>query len=95
MGLFKGFNQADLLERNPRFLCAVLAEQLTLTNKALEAVSEELKQVKKDKATLSINDLSNHSHADAFAAGSHQHSMFRYADANHTHSGSTCENPKE
>ncbi|WP_196595308.1 hypothetical protein [Pectinatus frisingensis] len=49
MALFKGFNQADLLERNPRFLCAVLAEQLTLTNKALEAVSEEVKQLKKAK----------------------------------------------
>ena len=47
--LFKGFTQIDLLERDPRFLCAVLSEQLTLTNKALEAVSEELKQLRKEK----------------------------------------------
>lgn len=44
--LFKGFTQIDLLERDPRFLCAVLAEQLTLTNKALEAQNEEIKQLR-------------------------------------------------
>ena len=46
MPLFKGFSQIDLLERQPRTLCAILAEQLTLSNKAIEAQNEEIKQLR-------------------------------------------------
>ena len=45
--LFKGFSQIDLLEREPRTLCAILAEQLALSNKAIEAQNEEIKQLRK------------------------------------------------
>jgi len=44
--LFKGFSQIDLLERQPRTLCAILAEQLALSNKAIEAQNEEIKQLR-------------------------------------------------
>ena len=47
MPLFKGFSQIDLLEREPRTLCAILAEQLALSNKAIEAQNEEIKQLRK------------------------------------------------
>ena len=47
MPLFKGFSQIDLLERQPRTLCAILAEQLVLSNKAIEAQNEEIKQLRK------------------------------------------------
>jgi polyhydroxyalkanoate synthesis regulator phasin len=46
MALFKGFSQIDLLEREPRTLCAILAEQLVLSNKAIEAQNEEIKQLR-------------------------------------------------
>ena len=46
MPLFKGFSQIDLLEREPRTLCAILAEQLALSNKAIEAQNEEIKQLR-------------------------------------------------
>ena len=46
MPLFKGFSQIDLLERQPRTLCAILAEQLALSNKAIEAQNEEIKQLR-------------------------------------------------
>lgn len=46
MALFKGFSQIDLLEREPRTLCAILAEQLALSNKAIEAQNEEIKQLR-------------------------------------------------
>ena len=45
--MFKGFSQIDLLEREPRTLCAILAEQLALSNKAIEAQNEEIKQLRK------------------------------------------------
>ena len=48
MPLFKGFSQIDLLEREPRTLCAILAEQLVLSNKAIEAQAEEIKQLRAD-----------------------------------------------
>ena len=48
MALFKGFSQIDLLEREPRTLCAILAEQLSLSNKAIEAQAEEIKQLKNE-----------------------------------------------
>ena len=46
MPLFKGFSQIDLLERQPRTLCAILAEQLALSNKAIEAQNEEIRQLR-------------------------------------------------
>lgn len=46
MPLFKGFSRIDLLEREPRTLCAILAEQLALSNKAIEAQNEEIKQLR-------------------------------------------------
>ena len=48
MPLFKGFSQIDLLERQPRTLCAILAEQLALSNKAIEAQAEEIRQLRAD-----------------------------------------------
>ena len=54
--LFKGFTQIDLLERDPRVLCAILAEQLTLTNKALEAQNEEIKQLRLSSTKAGIID---------------------------------------
>ena len=46
MALFKGFNQIDLLKEEPRVLIAALAEQLALTNKAMEAGNEEIRQLR-------------------------------------------------
>ena len=46
MALFNGFNQIDLLKEEPRVLIAVLAEQLAITNKALEAGNEEIRQLR-------------------------------------------------
>lgn len=45
--MFKGFKQMDLITTNPLLLIAILAEELARTNTALEAVSEELKNLKK------------------------------------------------
>ena len=36
MGMFKGIKQGDLLVMKPRLMCAILSEQLALTNTALE-----------------------------------------------------------
>ncbi|WP_196600527.1 hypothetical protein [Pectinatus frisingensis] len=44
--MFKGFKAIDLLERDPRTLCFILADELTKTNQALQAVSEEVKQLR-------------------------------------------------
>lgn len=49
MGMFKGFNQVQLLTMEPRLMCAILSEQLTLTNIALEAMSEEIKALRAEK----------------------------------------------
>lgn len=46
--LFHGFTMTDMLERDPRYLCAVLSAQLTLTNQALETAHEEIRQLKHD-----------------------------------------------
>ena len=43
MAMFKGIKQGDLLTAKTRLLCAILSEQLALTNTALEAMSEEIK----------------------------------------------------
>lgn len=47
-GMFKGFNQVDLYERNERLLIAVLSEELARTVQALEAMSEEMKHLKEE-----------------------------------------------
>jgi hypothetical protein len=59
MALFKGFNQIDLLKEEPRVLIAVLAEQLAITNKALEAGNEEIKQLRNK-----VDHISNQQMAD-------------------------------
>ena len=59
MPLFKGFSQIDLLEREPRTLCAILAEQLSLSNKAIEAQAEEIKQLRNK-----VDHISNQQMAD-------------------------------
>lgn len=45
MAMFKGITTIDLLREDPRVLCYVLSTELARTNEALEAVSEELKQL--------------------------------------------------
>ena len=48
-GLFHGFMVTDLLERDPRSLCAVLGAQLKLTNQALETALQELRNLSHDQ----------------------------------------------
>lgn len=45
--MFKGFTTIDLLKEEPRVLIAVLADQLVIANKAIEAQNEEIKQLRK------------------------------------------------
>ena len=61
MSLFKGFTASDLIERTPTSLIATLATELSLTNKALEALSEENRQLmlKIDTLTKSTNNEGN------------------------------------
>ena len=61
MSLFKGFTASDLIERTPTSLIATLASELALTNKALEALSEENRQLmlKIDILTKSTNNEGN------------------------------------
>ena len=61
MSLFKGFTASDLIERTPTSLIATLASELALTNKALEALSEENRQLmlKIDTLTKSTNNEGN------------------------------------
>ena len=59
MSLFKGFSQIDLLERQPRTLCAILAEQLALSNKAIEAQNEEIRQLRAEVKALSAQHKRN------------------------------------
>ena len=61
MSLFKGFTASDLIERTPTSLIATLASELALTNKALEALSEENRQLilKIDNYTKSTNNEGN------------------------------------
>lgn len=46
MSLFKGFSDKELVATNPLLLIAILSQQLAITNQALQAISEELRQVK-------------------------------------------------
>lgn len=57
MSLFKGFNQIDLLKEEPRVLCAILAEQLALTNKALATQAEELRQLRDKVESVSTQQM--------------------------------------
>lgn len=67
MSLFKGFNAADLAGATPRLLCAMLADQLVLSNRAIEAQSEELKLMKKEIIQLQNKDgLWCHTHTSPF-----------------------------
>ena len=59
MALFKGFSQIDLLEREPRTLCAILAEQLSLSNKAIEAQAEEIKQLRDEIYHVSSQQIAD------------------------------------
>ena len=61
MSLFKGFTASDLIERTPASLIATLASELALTNKALEALSEENRQLmlKNAELTKSTNNEGN------------------------------------
>lgn len=52
MGLWKGFKLCEVLEGNKRTLITVLSEQLSLTNQALEGMSEEMKVVQKGRRKL-------------------------------------------
>lgn len=52
MSLFKGFKLYEVLENKPRMLITVLAEQLALTNQALEGMSTEMKVVQQDRRRL-------------------------------------------
>ena len=47
MGLFKGFGKNEIMMFDDRYMIAVLSEQLALTNKAVEAQNEEIKQLRK------------------------------------------------
>ena len=61
MSLFKGFTASDLIERTPTSLIATLASELALTNKALEALSEENRQLilKIEEVSKSTNNEGN------------------------------------
>ena len=49
-GLFKGFNQVELLTMEPRLMCAILSEQLAKAGIAIEALSVEVKALRDVKA---------------------------------------------
>lgn len=55
MAMFKGFSQGELLTGKSRLLIAVLSEQLALTNKALETMSEEVKALREEVRSLKEN----------------------------------------
>ena len=46
MAMFKGITTIDLLREDPRVLCYVLSTELARTNEALEAIGEELRQLR-------------------------------------------------
>ena len=46
MGLFKGFGKNEIMMFDERYMIAVLSEQLALTNKAIEAGNEEIRQLR-------------------------------------------------
>jgi polyhydroxyalkanoate synthesis regulator phasin len=56
MAMFKGISQGDLLTAKPRLMCAILSEQLALTNTALEAMSEEIKMLRAKVEDLEKKD---------------------------------------
>lgn len=55
MGMFKGFCTTDVITLKPRFMIAVLSQQLTLTNQAIETQAEEIKQLRKEIEDLKKN----------------------------------------
>jgi hypothetical protein len=48
MAMFKGFSTTDVITLKPRFMIAVLSQQLALSNQAIEAMSEEMKQLREE-----------------------------------------------
>lgn len=48
MAMFKGFNPTEIITLKPRFMIAVLSQQLALSNQAIEAMSEEMKQLREE-----------------------------------------------
>ena len=55
MAMFKGFNTTDVITLKPRFMIAVLSQQLALSNQAIEAMSEEMKQLREEINKLKEN----------------------------------------
>lgn len=55
MAMFKGFNTTDVINLKPRFMIAVLSQNLTLTNQAIETQAEEIKQLRKEIEELKKN----------------------------------------
>jgi cell shape-determining protein MreC len=48
MAMFKGFNPTEIITLKPRFMIAVLSQQLALSNQAIEAQGEEIKQLQEE-----------------------------------------------
>jgi hypothetical protein len=48
MAMFKGFTTTDVINLKPRFMIAVLSQQLALSNQAIEAQGEEIKQLREE-----------------------------------------------
>jgi hypothetical protein len=55
MAMFKGFSATDAITLKPRFMIAVLSQQLALSNQAIEAMSEEMKQLREEINKLKEN----------------------------------------
>lgn len=53
MALFKGFTEKEIVMLDNKYMIAVLSEQLALSNKAIEAQNEEIKQLRAEVKALS------------------------------------------
>ena len=47
MALFKGFTEKEIVMLDNKYMIAVLSEQLALSNKAIEAQNDEIRQLRK------------------------------------------------
>jgi polyhydroxyalkanoate synthesis regulator phasin len=52
MAMFKGFSTTDVITLKPRFMIAVLSQQLVLRNQAIEAQAEEIKHLREEVKEL-------------------------------------------
>jgi hypothetical protein len=52
MAMFKGFSTTDVITLKPRFMIAVLSQQLVLSNQAIEAQAEEIKHLREEVKEL-------------------------------------------